>query len=117
MAVNIERQMNDCQGRSRFKHVVHGVNALNEDIEMMISQMVDNLGEDNEITANDTARTSSTYKKQIRGGQDCESTANTPGNVEQAYRFLESIHCLISSDLWLDQCYNYIIMSRYFKIL
>ncbi|XP_022160119.1 hapless 2-like [Myzus persicae] len=101
MAVNVERQMNDCQGRSRFKHVAHGVNALNEDIEIMISQMVDNLDSDNEIIANDTVGSSHTYKKQIRGGQNCEST-NTPGYVDEAYRFHESSHCLKFSDLWYN---------------
>jgi len=110
MAVNIERQMNDCQGRSRFKHVLHGKNALNDDIEMLISQMVDNLESGNEIVANDTAGSSRTYQKQIRGGQNCESTADTPGNVDEAYRFHESSHCLKFSDLWLNQ-YN-VIMSK-----
>jgi len=101
MAVNVERQMNDCQGRSRFKHVLHGTNALNDDIEMLISQMIDNLDSDNEIIANDTASSSSrAYKKQIRGGQNCESITDTPGNIDEPYRFHESSHCLKFSDLW-----------------
>lgn len=103
MEVNIQRQMRDCQGHTRFRHVVHGRNALlNEDIETLISRMVDNIDSENEVIANDTLGSSGTYKKQIRGGQSCEST-NTPAeNVDEEYRFHESSHCLKFSDLWLD---------------
>jgi len=106
MAVNIKRQMNDCQGRSRFKHVVHSKNALNEDIEMLISRTVDNLDSDDKIISEFTYNTESshTYREQIRGGQNCDST-NTPEYVDEAYRYHESSHCLEFSDLWLDQ-YN-----------
>ncbi|KAE9545586.1 hypothetical protein AGLY_001129 [Aphis glycines] len=104
MAVNIKRQMNDCQGRSRFKHVVHSKNALNEDIEMLISRTVDNLDSDDKIISEFTHNTESshTYREQIRGGQNCDST-NTPEYVDEAYRYHESSHCLEFSDLWLDQ--------------
>lgn len=110
MAVNIQRQMRDCQGQTRFRHVVHGRNALlNEDIETLISRMVDNIDSDDEVISNDTLRSSGTHKKQIRGGQSCEST-NTPAeNVDEEYRFHESSHCLKFSDLWLDQ-YNIIML-------
>jgi len=111
MAVNIQRQMNDCHGQTRFRHVVHGRNALlNEDIETLISRLVDNIDSDDEMTANnDTGRSSSgTYKKQIRGGQSCESTNTPAGNVDEEYRFHESSHCLQFSDLWLDQ-YNILL--------
>ncbi|XP_060878381.1 hapless 2-like [Metopolophium dirhodum] len=104
MAVNIQRQMNDCQGQTRFRHVVHGRNALlNEDIETLISRMVDNIDSDDEMIANDTERSSSgTYKKQIRGGQSCESTNTPAGNLDEEYRFHESSHCLQFSDLWYN---------------
>jgi len=112
MAVNIQRQMNDCQGKTRFRHVVHGRNSLlNEDIETLISRMVDNIDSDDEMIANDTGRSSSgTYKKQIRGGQSCESTNMPAVNVDEEYRFHESSHCLQFSDLWSDQ-YNILLFQ------
>jgi len=95
--------MNDCQGRSRFKHVIHTTNTLNEDVEMLISRMVDNIDSDNEIIAElaEDKGSSRTNKEQIRGGQNCNAT-NTPGYVDEAYRYHESSHCLEFSDLWLD---------------
>lgn len=53
--------MNDCQGRSRFKYAVHGTNALNEDIEMLINRTVDNLDLENKMIANNTAGSLCTY--------------------------------------------------------
>uniref|UniRef100_A0A2S2PS82 Protein HAPLESS 2-B n=1 Tax=Schizaphis graminum TaxID=13262 RepID=A0A2S2PS82_SCHGA len=101
MAVNIERQMHDCHGQSRFKHVIHAKNALNEDIEMLISRMVNNIDSDDEIIAEvaNNTESSHTHKEQIRGGQNCDST-NTPEYIDEAYRYHESSHCLEFSDLW-----------------
>lgn len=102
MAINIKRQLNDCQGRSRFKHVIHTTKSYNEDeFDMIINQMIDNMtSSDSEIIKMNDKK-SSTTKKQIRGGQNCDDL-KTPKYVNEPYRYHESSHCLQFSDLWLD---------------
>lgn len=95
MAINIKRQLNDSQGRSRFKHVIHTTKGYEDKFDIVINQVVDN------ITSNNEMAKRTYYTKQIRGGQDCENT-KTPGYVDEPYRYHESSHCLQFSDLWLD---------------
>lgn len=98
MAINIKRQLIDCQGRSRFKHVFHTTERYTNEFEMAINQIADNITSDNEMAEIYNKRSSTT--KQIRGGQDCDNT-KTPVYVNEPYRYHESSHCLQFSDLWL----------------
>lgn len=91
MATNIKRQLADCQGRSRFKHVIHTTRTYKEELDMVINQLVDN------ITL--TEKTSN-ITEQIRGGQNCDDKI-TPRYINEHYRYHESGHCLQFSDLWL----------------
>lgn len=90
MAININRQLKDCHGRSRFKHVIHTTRTYKEELNMAISQLVDN------ITLNEK---SSSNTEQIRGGQNCEDT-KSPSYINEPSRYHESTHCLQFSDLW-----------------
>jgi len=96
MATNIKRQLNDCQGRSRFKHVIHRKLSYKEKLEIIINQMIDNITFNNEMYD----KHSSSITKQIRGGQNCDNT-KTPDYIVESYRYHESSHCLQFSDLWL----------------
>lgn len=97
MSTNVERQLNDCEGRSRFKHVIHTTNNYRQEFDMVIDQLVDNITS-NINNKNKTADLSN--KKQIRGGQNCDDI-RTPEYVNEPYRYHESSHCLQFSDLWL----------------
>lgn len=95
MEINIKRQLIDCKGRSRFKHVIHTTKSYREEVEMVIDQMVDN------ITSEDTnvSDKKSQIIRQIRGGQNCDDS-KSPRYVDEPYRYHESSHCLQFSDLW-----------------
>lgn len=95
MAINIKRQLNDCEGRSRFKHVIHTRNNYKDEFEMVINQLVDNITSDN-VEVYDTTSGST---NQIRGGQNCQNS-KTPEYIKEPYRYHESSHCLQFSDLW-----------------
>lgn len=97
MSTNVERQLNDCEGRSRFKHVIHTTNNYRQEFDMVIDQLVDNITSNNK-NKNKTADLSN--NKQIRGGQNCDDI-RTPEYVNEPYRYHESSHCLQFSDLWL----------------
>uniref|UniRef100_A0A2S2Q980 Generative cell specific-1/HAP2 domain-containing protein n=1 Tax=Sipha flava TaxID=143950 RepID=A0A2S2Q980_9HEMI len=97
MATNIERQLHDCQGRSRFKHVIHTRNNYKDKFEIIINQIVDNITLDSDEVYD--KRSSST--NQIRGGQNCENL-KTPKYIDEPYRYHESSHCLQFSDLWYN---------------
>lgn len=99
MATNIERQMKNCQGQSRFKHVIHRKNTYKEEIAMVINQMADNITSNDKIVKMYGMK--SNINQQIRGGQDCGNNI-TPNYVKEAYRYHESSHCLEFSDLWLE---------------
>lgn len=107
MATNIDRQMKSCQGRSRFKHVIHTKKTYKEEIEMVINQMMDNITSNNKTVK--IYGMKSNINKQIRGGQNCDNRIS-PEYVKEAYRYHESSHCLEFSDLWLK------ILSKYFLI-
>lgn len=101
MAINIQRQLNDCHGRSRFKHVIHTTKGYNEDeLEIIINRMIDNMTSSNSETVGMYNEKSSTTK-QIRGGQNCDDI-KTPQYINEPYRYHESSHCLEFSDLWSD---------------
>lgn len=93
MEINIKRQLIDCEGRSRFKHVIHTTKSYEEEVEMVINQMVDN------ITSDEISDNRSCITRQIRGGQNCNDT-KSPRYVDEPYRYHESSHCLQFSDLW-----------------
>lgn len=95
MSTNVERQLNDCEGRSRFKHVIHTTNSYRQEFDKVIDQLVDNITSD---IKNKTA--SSSNKIQKRGGQNCDDI-KTPEYIDEPYRYHESSHCLQFSDLWL----------------
>lgn len=98
MAINIQRQLKDCQGRSRYKHVIHTTIKYKDKLEMIINQMIDNITlKDKAIEMYDQSLSSTT--KQIRGGQNCDNL-KTPISIDEPYRYHESSHCLQFSDLW-----------------
>lgn len=95
MEINIKRQLTDCKGRSRFKHVIHTTKSYKEEVEMVINQMVDNITSEDEKVSDNRSH----IIRQIRGGQNCDDS-KWPRYIDEPYRYHESSHCLQFSDLW-----------------